>query len=127
MTFDWAHYLDLAKELHTDAAASALEEAKLRAAISRAYYATFCLARNYLLTNHPHIYIPMTGDAHIIVKDTFENDPDPVWNAIGIHLDRLRQRRNKADYHNTIANLPADARMSLLTADQAILKIQSLP
>ncbi|MEG4171823.1 MULTISPECIES: hypothetical protein [unclassified Microcoleus] len=43
MKFDWEEYFNLAKEL-----AETTEEAKLRSAVSRAYYSVFCLARNYL-------------------------------------------------------------------------------
>lgn len=43
MNFDWEEYFNLAKEL-----AGTTEEAKLRSAVSRAYYSAFCLARNYL-------------------------------------------------------------------------------
>lgn len=47
MSFPWSHYLDLAKALagqETNGVAS--QEARLRSAISRAYYAVFCTARN---------------------------------------------------------------------------------
>lgn len=42
--FEWIQYLNLAKEL----ARSDNDEAKLRSSISRAYYAAFCNAKNYL-------------------------------------------------------------------------------
>ena len=49
--FDWEHYLNLAYELAGTSPPSVPDaEAKSRAAISRAYYAAFCHARNYLKT-----------------------------------------------------------------------------
>ena len=42
--FDWADYLTLAQELATRRS----DEAALRPAVSRAYYAAFCQARNVL-------------------------------------------------------------------------------
>lgn len=58
MKFDWLEYYDLAKELADinsnnsgDSAKnpkSQISEAKLRSSIGRAYYAAFCIARNYL-------------------------------------------------------------------------------
>ena len=49
MRFDWSEYLNLAQELAaTNSDSSGNREAKLRAAISRAYYSTFSLAQNYL-------------------------------------------------------------------------------
>jgi hypothetical protein len=44
--FDWSDYLTLAKQLATNA-----DEASKRAAISRAYYAAFGLARNYVIVD----------------------------------------------------------------------------
>ncbi len=49
MRFDWSEYLNLAQELAaTNSDSSGNREAKLRSAISRAYYSTFGLAQNYL-------------------------------------------------------------------------------
>ena len=42
MSFDWSEYLDLARELALQGSAPSLSEARVRAAISRAYYAAFC-------------------------------------------------------------------------------------
>ncbi len=47
MSFDWSEYLNLAQELAGKATTPASQEAKLRA-ISRAYYAAFVQARNFL-------------------------------------------------------------------------------
>ena len=44
MSFDWSQYLNLAKELTDQPTTPANQEAKLRDAISRAYYAAFILA-----------------------------------------------------------------------------------
>lgn len=126
MSFDWSHYLELAKELYTGSSGSPIEEAKLRSTISRAYYAVFCAARNYLLLHRPSVHIPPTGDAHKIVKDTFESDPDLVRRSIGITLNRLKARRGLADYQDTITNLSSLAQLSLKFADDAITKIKKL-
>lgn len=47
MGFDWNEYLILAQFLGGDCGISYSEEAARRAAVSRAYYAAFCSARNY--------------------------------------------------------------------------------
>jgi len=99
MVFDWAKYLVLAEELGT----SRMNEAALRSAISRAYYATFCKARNRL--RHEGVRIPNTGKAHKIVWDNFRNDVDQHRRSIGITGDRLRQSRNKADYEDEFPNV----------------------
>ena len=46
--FDWKQYLDLARDLSQPMTSDAgTREARLRSAVSRAYYAAFCHARNY--------------------------------------------------------------------------------
>lgn len=126
MSFDWSHYLDLAKELHTGSSGSPIEEAKLRSTISRAYYAVFCVARNYLRVHKPSIYIPPTGRAHRVVRETFENGPNSDWKSIGITLGRLKNRRTLADYEDTVTGLSSLAQVSLRFADDAIRKLNRL-
>ena len=60
MKFDWCEYIKLAEEManlaaststgngSTDDTKSGKIEARLRSSISRAYYAAYCIARNYL-------------------------------------------------------------------------------
>ena len=45
MSFDWSEYLKLAQELAGQTGNPASQEARLRAAVSRAYYAVFCISR----------------------------------------------------------------------------------
>ncbi|MDF0552110.1 hypothetical protein [Kamptonema sp. UHCC 0994] len=48
MKFNWSEYLALAQQLAGKSQISATQESRLRSAISRAYYAAFIQARNYL-------------------------------------------------------------------------------
>lgn len=48
MSFNWSEFLGLAQELAGHEAQPYGEEATSRAAISRAYYAALCSARNHL-------------------------------------------------------------------------------
>jgi len=104
MSFDWSEYLGLAKELAGQAVSPASQEAKLRAAISRAYYAAFCKARNHLRDNEGHV-IPLGGEAHAYIRDQFKNSPDQLRSQIGHNLDRLRRHRNRVDYDDTVTGL----------------------
>lgn len=89
--FDWTKYLSLAKDLSTSS-----EEAVLRSAISRAYYAAFNQAKDYCVSKG--IYVARSTDSHVV-----------VWNAflgLGRHLrgvqkngDLLRAKRVLADYN----------------------------
>lgn len=47
MSFNWGDYLSLANALLTKPNTPGPEEAAYRSAVSRAYYAAFCIARNY--------------------------------------------------------------------------------
>jgi len=117
MTFDWSEYLKLAQELAGQTVSPANEEAKLRSSVSRAYYAAFCKARNYLRDIEGHS-IPSTPEAHRYVRDKFKNSPDRLRRKIGDGLDRLRIRRNRVDYEDSVTGLPSMATMSLkLTQD----------
>ena len=51
MSFAWAAYLTLAEALFRERVTFADKEACCRAAISRAYYAAFCAARNHARDN----------------------------------------------------------------------------
>jgi hypothetical protein len=47
VSFDWVEFLALANDLRGRLGALYSEEAANRTAVSRAYYAAFCHARNY--------------------------------------------------------------------------------
>ena len=103
MRFDWSEYLNLAQELAaTNSDSSDNREAKLRSAISRAYYSTFCLARNYLrdIEQDPTLFRNNRDiNEHQYVANEFIDHPTKMKNMvkIGENLSRLRELRNKAD------------------------------
>lgn len=124
MSFNWSEYLGLAQQLAGKAQISATQESRLRSAISRAYYAAFILARNYL-RDEESISIPRQ-EGHKYVIDQFNNDADPTRRGIGESLKRLRYNRNKADYDDTFPNLPTITKRMLKLANKTISDIQSL-
>lgn len=72
------------------------EEASFRGACGRAYYATFGIARDLLLS--ARLGIGADGSAHSAVIRLLKRSADPeVW-AAGVSLELLRQARNSADY-----------------------------
>jgi len=96
MAFEWKAFLDLAHELHARARGATNPEAFLRTALSRAYYAAFCYARNY---------------ARDFLRFDPRDDPDDHGRlrnhlrskkrgGTATRLDRLRQWRNESDYHD---------------------------
>jgi len=101
MSFDWAEFLTLAEALLRDPNSPGPEEASLRSAISRAYYAAYCSARN-LARDGGEITLTHTGRDHWLVQKHFQDSPNPVRRKIGADLDRLRDYRRQADYKDSL-------------------------
>ena len=114
MAFDWQQYLDLARYLSDQAGRQAdICEAAQRSAVSRAYYAAFCHARNY--ARDIEAFVPTgTGKDHAVVPDHFKATKPEVSRL----LQRLKQWRTTCDYDDTLASSPrqADVHMMMLSA-----------
>jgi len=82
MPFDWQEYLLLARELSQRSG-----EAALRSAISRAYYAAFCTACNYLRQRGESI--PDSEHSHKAVWDSFQRKGKSAQ-AVFINGERLK-------------------------------------
>jgi uncharacterized protein (UPF0332 family) len=120
MVFDWAEYLTLAEELamrHDD-------EAALRSAVSRAYYAAFCQARNRL--RQEGVDIPKTGAAHRVVWSTYRGATEALRRQIGNAGDRLRRSRNKADYDDEVPRLATVVEDALAKAKRLVESLENL-
>mgnify|MGYP001035700768 CR=1 FL=1 len=95
MAFDWTEYLKLANYIQQQGNKSILhKEAAYRSAVSRAYYAAFCYARNCARDNH--------GFKPRYNRQDHEDLPNffvsiQKSNVADI-LDELRQWRNSCDY-----------------------------
>ncbi|MEG4303118.1 DNA-binding protein [Microcoleus sp. D3_18a_C4] len=132
MRCDWSEYLNLAQELAaTNSESSPNREAKLRSAISRAYYSTFCLARNYLrdIEKDPRLFRKNRDiNEHQYVAEEFIYHPTKKKNLvkIGENLSRLRELRNKADYEDTMFNLQREARNALVLGENIISGLNEL-
>lgn len=110
MTFEWVHYLDLARELKEISRQSKSDEefeARLRSCISRAYYAAFHAASLYLENNMNYVMKKGGNSSHQEVCREFqrnkENDSKLI--LIGDELYNSCVARNKADYR-----IPYDSR-----------------
>lgn len=119
--FDWAEYLELAREMVGQGEPSGTNmEARLRCAASRAYYAAFGRARMYLSQVIGVRDIPDTGKVHEFVISRYRENDDRRWKAIGSGLDRLRQYRNDADYHEHVGKWDKKAQSSLKWGRRAL-------
>lgn len=127
MSFDWQEYLVLARELAGSPTVPSTEEARLRSAISRAYYAAFGRARLHLVADEGDTEIPATSEAHQQVGDKFAANSDPMYRLIGEHLRTLRLNRNLADYGPFVRGLSGVTRASLEIAYWVLQGIDHLP
>ena len=125
MIFDWSQYLNVARELAGYTTTPANQEAKLRAAISRAYYAAFINARNYLRDREGHS-IPRTSAAHGYVSDQFDLSSDPVRQLIADDLVKLRLYRNQADYVDIFPGLSSITLVALKLSEDVISTLSNL-
>ena len=122
MSFDWCDFLVLARELQKQAATSIGPEAWLRSSLSRAYYAAFQIARQDLRLKGR--YVPGPRDnVHAYVRDAYKQDGDPSRRKIGMHLDRLRQDRNAADYEEVVSGLEPMASSALILAKRVLASL----
>jgi uncharacterized protein (UPF0332 family) len=127
MSFSWADYLLLAQELEVQCQApqSTLIEAKLRAAISRAYYAVFGEACMFL-SQKERLTLPREGRHEFVIRE-FTTSPSRDRMAIGTNLRRLRDHRNTADYQrSTIERLPFVAQTVIQLSQDVITSINQL-
>jgi len=127
IAFDWSEYLKLAQELAGQASSSASNEARLRTAISRAYYASHCKARNYLRDVKGDTSIPQSGGAHNYVITKFKNSSNRRCRKIGMDLDRMRKNRGIADYKDVVWGLSFMESSTLTLAQRVISTLSSIP
>ena len=121
MSFFWPEYLDLANELKDAACGTSLDEARLRCALSRAYYAAFCTSRNLLKKTDTRIDDRIS---HTDVRHKFrERGHKGRW--IAQQLDDMYLRRVKADYRDTHSTLQNDTEYVLESARKVIASIDN--
>lgn len=107
MSFDWSEYHQLARALADPGVIlRATDTARQRAAVSRAYYAAFCMTRNYLRAKDGGSY--SDSDAHRRVRTMLAQYGASAVRAADL-LRKAQKERTCADYddvYNASANLP---------------------
>lgn len=103
--FNWRSYLALAELLGK----SSDDEAKLRSSISRAYYAAFCTACNFI-SHVDHKPLPNDVPIHQYVANYFGgkthgSKKNNKRAKIGSELRRMRADRVIADYDGRMSNM----------------------
>jgi uncharacterized protein (UPF0332 family) len=128
MTFDWSAFLHLAEALESGAGNGELEDARYRSAISRAYYAAFCSARDHLRHELGHDHIPRQG-AHEYVRRQFQGlrRVRGEYRVVGAYLRRLHVARAEADYNSEWrADLSGAARIAIADCRRVLQSLEAV-
>jgi hypothetical protein len=100
MAFDWREYLTLSRFLQGQADGLS-PEAAFRCAVSRAYYAAFCHARNYARDRQG--FTPTyRADDHRLVREHFKRRRT---GRVASMLDDLKQWRECCDYDDIVSDI----------------------
>jgi hypothetical protein len=117
--FNWSNFLDIATELSGRA-----DEASLRSAISRAYYAAYNIACDLSETLKVPKYDNVQG-SHQVVWNNYQASRSKNLRKAGVDGDRLRQRRTRADYHSSFKTISQDALDSVQDAQKIVTALES--
>lgn len=117
-TFDWEEFLELAKALAGQSTGRYSVEALYRSAVSRAYYAAFCFARNDAETRLGFQRIKKAEDHQLLIEWLRQKGRI----RMASNLKKLREWRNYCDYEDRIMNLDVMVRIAIRIADQVILE-----
>lgn len=131
VTFDWAKFFNLALDLDHQAKATTdpqLQEAQRRSAISRAYYACWCRARNTLKTQDDVLAVCLRGHSsvsdclrdHGCVINYYLQSKDNSRRQIGDDLQRMMRARKQADYDDVVPNVKRLCDQQLLFAQDIL-------
>jgi hypothetical protein len=131
MSFDWNDYLKFAsitKQLaeieDKEMPFYSISKAAHRASISRAYYAVFGIACDFVLEHRSHeILLSKSPSVHGELIDYFKRSSGTNERKIGKLLDDLRRNRNLADYTNELDDTPENLSRDSLDNAKKILNL----
>lgn len=115
MSFEWKNVLALAKFL-VEADAVPCREAAERSAASRAYFAAFCVARDYV-ENEFRFRPTETGEDHRLVREILKKQEK---GRLASDLSRLAQWRKSCDYDFEYSKSGEACRYSIQVAEKVI-------
>jgi hypothetical protein len=125
IAFDWNGFLNLARDLERGT-----DEARVRSSISRAYYASYCNARNYM-EDICGRSLPYDESSHQYVIEYYNGNrgvrSTPRRSKIAQKLLRMKLKRVMADYDNNDHNLVilhSDAIYVLKQSNEVIEEIE---
>ncbi|WP_017662604.1 HEPN domain-containing protein [Baaleninema simplex] len=125
--FDGKNFLVLAEKILKNSQFPS--EASYRTSISRAYYAVFLTAREYIKVKNPTNWqniITRGGNVHKKVKNYYASRFGNNGKRITNKLNSLRKKRNNADYEISTVITKSQAEQACLDAKTAINLIGQL-
>lgn len=120
MTFDWKEYLGISEFL-TKGCGIYSTEAAYRCATSKAYFAAYCLARNFA-RDFLHFNPATSHSDHGRVREHYRAIGE---RAFAEKLDRLRQWRNTCDYDDEIESLESLSTIAIKEAHNICEKLSN--
>jgi uncharacterized protein (UPF0332 family) len=125
MAFNWEEFLAVS-EILTNLDQIPYLEGRQRSAISRAYYAAYCMARDYVIAKNAHQH-QLTGlSAHKVVHEFFLHRSDKISKSIGNDLDTMFSLRKLADYEGEMNQLESRVKFCIQRARLVIRQIKTL-
>lgn len=106
-------YLKLAQEL-----AVRTDEACLRSAVSRAYYASLHNSIKFAESKGIRFSCKGTARIHTEIRDCFKNHSGIDFYAVGLKLGRLLNSRGDCDYKDNIKDIKKIAENAIMDAEE---------
>lgn len=126
MSFDWTDFLALAQALQSNPEVPGPQEAALRSAISRAYYAAFHLVGDVARADG---WQPTgSGDDHKGLQRDLRQRPTStkLHKSVATNLERLYDHRRQADYFDTLRSPMFLAQSALENAARILEDLKAL-
>ncbi len=117
--FPYDGYLRLAKKLSTFVD----NEACLRSAVSRAYYASLYKSIRFAEGKGATFLCKGKSEIHREVVDYFKYNGDIFFDLVSAELGRLRKDRNNCDYDDNVKNIKKTAENAIIDAEAIFNKI----
>jgi len=118
--FNWDDYLKLAKDLILPEIKRSSDEACLRTAVSRAYYAAYNKAERYARV---HGYAPPKENKHEALIKFFAMNDDQNMKIISAKLGIVKKDRVRCDYYDSLKNV--NPNKAIKTAEEIISEINT--
>lgn len=124
MSYDWKQFFKFSKNLYKDTSLDIDDITKERVVVSRAYYAAFHYADDFLTFRE--IKTLNYGGEHDKVIRSLKNTKDPELIKLGLNLERAKKNRTIADYKDKFILNKRDVEKHLKITGEIIRNIEEI-